>query len=247
MKLLLTKGWTGEQELISEEPTEQDISYLLSSLDWQDFNSVQLHHDSNNFLDVSGNINPDGLSILFEEHGTQYVSDEAPESISQLEETLKLYFRGDMRFKNFGFSSEETIPKPTPNKKSGYDLWKVQWEAKRKTEKQNHRIAIVATLLIVGLFGTIIYLWSNDELKFIGHETELVVATVTEIQLKPGFKGQLYQQVKYEFEFRGEQFNGYFRGTQLTGRHRVGDLVRIKIATDDPDISKRTATLNRKY
>ena len=246
MKLFVTKGWTGEQELISEEPTEQDISKLLNSLDWQDFNSVQLQQDKKNFLNVSGNISPDGLSIFFEEHGTQYVSKDAPETISQLEKTLKLYFRGDMRFKNFGFSSEDATPKPTLNKKSGYDLWKVQYEAKQKIRRQNHRIAIVATLLIVGLFGTIFYLWFNDELKFIGHDTELVVATVTEIQLKPGFKGNLYQQVKYEFEFRGEQFNGYFKGTQVTGRHRVGDLVKIKVASDEPSISKRVATLNRK-
>lgn len=81
-------------------------------MDWEDFNSVQLQQDKENFLNVSGNLSPDGLSIFFEEHGTQHVSDEAPESIAQLAKTLTLYLRGDKRFKNFGFSSEDITSKP---------------------------------------------------------------------------------------------------------------------------------------
>lgn len=247
MKLLLTKGWTGEQELISDNPTEKDVSELLNSLDWQDFNSVQLQLDSKNFLDVSGNLNPDGLSILFEEHGTQYISDEAPESIAQLEETLRLYLKGDKRFKNFGFSSEDSTTRTTSKKETGYDLWKVQFEAKQKIDKRNHRIGLIAAVIITGLIGSILYLWFTDELKFVGHDTDHIVATVTEVKLKFGFKGQRYQQVKYEFDYQGEHYKGYFRGTRLTGIHRTNDRVKIKFATDDPSISKRVATMKLKY
>ncbi|MEQ9305461.1 MAG: hypothetical protein RJQ14_16240 [Marinoscillum sp.] len=245
MKLLLTKGWTGEQELISDNPTEQEISKLLNSLDWQDFNSVQLQQDSKNFLDVSGNLNPDGLSILFEEHGTQYVSDEAPESIAQLEKTLTLYLKGDKRFKNFGFSSEDTSAKPPPNKETAYDLWKIQFEAKQKIDKRNRRIGFVAAILITGLIGSILYLWFTDELKFVRHDTDHIIATVTEVKLKFGFKGQQYQQVKYEFDYQGEHYQGFFRGNSITGYHRKNDRVKIKFATDDPKISKRVATMKR--
>ena len=247
MKLLLTKGWTGEQELISDNPTEREVSELLNSLDWQDFNSVQLRQDSKNFLDVSGNLNPDGLSILFEENGTQYVSEEAPNSIAQLEEALTLYLKGDKQFKNFGFSSDDITSQTTPNQETAYDLWKVQFEAKRKIDKRNQQIGFFAAIIITVLIGSILYLWFTDELKFVGHETDHIIATVTEVKLKFGFKGQQYQQVKYEFDYQGEHYQGYFRGTSITGYHRTNDRVKIKFVTDDPTVSKRVATMKPKY
>ena len=247
MKLVLTKGWKGKKEIISGNPTEEVISELLNSLDWQEFNSVSLEQDSKNWIDVSGNLNQDGLAIVFEEHGTLFLSDEAPESIAQLEETLKLYLKYDKRFKNFGFSSEEQITKPTPKTKADYDLWKVKYEAKKKFEKINTGIAILFTVLIVGFVGSFFYLWYNEELQFIGQETDQIIAPVTEINHKYHYNGTLHQLVKYEFDYQGDHYVGYFKGTRTTGKHKIGDLIKVKFSRDEPSRSKRLGTLKRKY
>lgn len=247
MKLVLIKGWKGKEEIISENPTEEGISELLNSLDWQEFNSVSLVQDSKNWIGVSGNLNQDGLAIVFEEHGTLFLSDEAPESVSQLEKILKLYLNSDKRFKNFGLSSEQQILEPTSQTKTDYSLWKVKYEAKKKIDNINNGIAVLLTVLIVGLAVSFFYLWFNEELQFIGQETDQIIATVTEIKLKHQYNGTLYQLVKYEFDYQGNHYIGYFKGIRTTGKHKIGDLIKVKFSMDEPSRSKRLGTLKSKY
>lgn len=77
MKLVHIKGWTGEEKVISTNTSEHEISDFLTSLDWKEFNSVKLELDLRNWIDVSGNLSGDGLAIVYEENGNQFVSNDA--------------------------------------------------------------------------------------------------------------------------------------------------------------------------
>lgn len=132
-------------------------------------------------------------------------------------------------------------------KKSTYNQWKAKYYAQLKIDKRNQIVASIAAVIAVGLLSWFFYLYSTDELKFIGHNTDYTQATVKEIELKYGYRGHIYQLVKYEFVYENEDYSGYFRGTKVTGRHFLGDIVKIKFAMDDPTVSKRIATVGTKY
>lgn len=244
MKLVHVKGWTGQEEVISIHPSEGQVSDFFDSLDWQEFNSVRLELDSRNWLDVSGNLSGDGLAMVYEENGIQFISNEAPESIQQLEATLILYLKKDKRFKNIGFSSLSIDSTASTDRKTDYSSWKIRHEVKEKIKNQNHRMGILLVFLIIGFSGSILYLWFTDELRFVGRHSDFVTANVYDISWKPEKSGYT-QRVSYEFEIEGIRYVGYFGGDNFTGEHKVGDKLKVKYVTDKPSISKRIATYKR--
>lgn len=181
MKLVHIKGWTGEEKVISIHTSEREISDFLTSLDWEEFNSVKLELDSRNWIDVSGNLSGDGLAIVYEENGNQFVSNDAPNSVQQLKATLILYLNADKSFKNIGFSSSLVNSHTTTDKETDYNSWKIRYDAKEKINNHNHRITILFAFLIIGFLSSAIYLWATDDLKFVGQDSDFVTAIVNDI------------------------------------------------------------------
>lgn len=243
MKLFLTKGWTASQELVSEIASEEDISGLLNSLDWLDFNSVTLEKDSKNWMGVSGNLVRDGLAIVFEENGVQHVSDNAPKTIEELEKALKLFLKNDPEFKRYGFVSSQKAEVSTSE--TGHELWKVRFEALEKSEKRRHWFNVVVAILIVTGLGSILPLWFIDELKFLGRKTDHATAVVTEVTSRY-LKGGFVNVVGYEFDFSDSVYVGHFWETATTGSYQKGDVIRIKFAVNNPSRSKRLGRLGSK-
>lgn len=244
MKLVHIKGWTGEEEVISGYTSESEISDFINLLDWEEFNAVRLEIDSRNWMDASGNLSGDGLAIIYEENGIQFISNDAPESIQQLESTLLLYLKKDKRFRDIGFSSLSVNSSLSTDKKADDRSWKIRYDAKEKSNSQSHRITLLLALLIIGFFGSAVHLWFTDELKFVGRDSDFVTANVYDISWKPGKIGYT-QRISYEFEIEGIRYVGYFRGDKFTGEHSVGDKLKVKYVTDRPSISKRIATYKR--
>lgn len=106
----------------------------------------------------------------------------------------------------------------------------------------NRRITVFVGILTTLTFAWVAYLWATDELKFLGRETAIVTGTVVDIRLVPFKKGYI-QACTYEFMINGEKFTGQYNGTYLTGKQKIGDRVRAKVAKHEPSISKRLATL----
>ena len=244
MDLYLQKGWEGEEELISKRPTNQLIVELISSLDWSQFNSVSLKVNKDNWINVSGNISEDGLAIVYVENGEIEVSDIAPDSTNILIESLKSYLNQDEGFKNryiISIKQQDLKQKLKEN-----ELRRIQFEAQSKSEKRYHLISLVGAVLFFSLIAIILYLWYKDELKFIGHETDYTTANVIETSPR-AVRGGYIQIVIFRYEIDGKAYEGYFNGSKITGKHEVGDLIKIKYATDEPDISRRVATFKRNH
>jgi hypothetical protein len=244
MKLFLTQGWTGTGRLIKDNPDGSEISKLLKSLNWNDFNSVRLQKDSENWIDVSGNLGKDGLAIVSEENGIAYVSYKAPGSINQLDEALKLYLNNNDALKDKWFRAVQ--PNLESPNRYNYDSWKEKFNKKQKAEKKKLKYAIIVAVILVSSVSTFFYLFFNDELKFIGHDTVEVTAIVTKTEIIPAYRG-LRQSVKYSFSYKNEPFIGYFIAGRSETKYSQRDKVIIKIAADNPTISKKVARLKTKY
>lgn len=237
MKLKLIKGWKGEEELITSNPNEYKVKKLMLSLNWEEFNSVSLENDDENWVNVSGNTSSDGLALVYQENGEIYISKKTPKSIDELTEVLVSYLIGNQHFNKEEFVS--TIQKPTIQKDSQeYLTWKKRFDEQRKSYKKKKIKVYFASLLILMFSSTFIYLLITDELKFLGHKTEITEAIVTEIQLEP-FRYGFIQNVTYEFEYNGIKYLGKFKGTRITGKYITDDIVLVKFSTRKPNVSKR--------
>lgn len=243
MELELTKGWDGVNEFITDKPTEQLIAELVSSLDWQEFHAITLKIDDQNWVSVSGNQADDGLALDYEESGESTVADFEPETTADLIEILQLYLKGDQRFKKL---RPRIFPDSRTKQQVSHDeQWRANYETKSKISKAYKITSLIIAVLIIGAIGSVLYLWSEDELRFVGHETDYTTATVTATRWS-SFRGKSTQTLTYEFEYEGEQYKGYFIDRRHQLRHKVKDLLHIKFSKDDPNISKRIATLKRK-
>jgi hypothetical protein len=244
MKLILIQGWTGDEMIISDNASEEIISQLVHSLDWKQFHFIHLEKDITNWLSVSGNISKDGLAIVYEANGETFVSNTAPEKISQLENVLLSFYNGDNQFKKFGYSSANES-----TGKNGYSLdydqWKMNYEAKKKKDKKNHLKAIGIAFIVISFVSYFLYLLYSDNLQFVGHTIEETEAIVIDTEVIRAYRGRK-QLVTYQFTFNEEIFRGNFIVLLGSNRLNVDDRVKIKFASDDPTISEKIATLKKK-
>lgn len=242
MELELTKGWDGVNEFITDKPTEQLIAELVSSLDWQQFHAITLKTDDQNWVSVSGNLAADGLALVYEESGESTVADFEPETTADLIEILQLYLRGDERYKKLRpltFPDSASKPQLNDDLRPGANQ-----KNKSKTDRGYRIISFIIAIVVIGSITSILYLWSQDELKFVGHETDHTTAVVTSTESH--YSGtKITHYVTYEFEYEGQPYSGYFKGKLKYRKHEAGDLVRVKFSKDDPNISKRVATYKK--
>lgn len=134
------------------------------------------------------------------------------------------------------FQKEEEIRKTKEKEK--YEKWKEKYiltqERDKKTNIKKVGIALGATLILF-LFGKLIW---DDELRFIGRQTEIKKGVITEIRLMPVRGNKYYQRVTYEFTFDGKTYKNYFTADKYTGMQYEQDSVLIKFDTNNPDRSK---------
>lgn len=95
-----------------------------------------------------------------------------------------------------------------------------------------YTIIIALILIIVG------YLWYTDELQFIGQNTHLTKAKVTETSLHHIGKGYYMQTVQYEFEFDKKKYHSEFEVGKILGKQKPDDFIQIKFSTYNPNRSK---------
>jgi hypothetical protein len=242
MKLYLIRSLIGEEELITDSPSENQISHLINSIDWGKFKTIRLRKDDNNWIEVSGSLVEDGLAIIYEEDGISFVTKDAPETLTQLEQALLSYFRGDGKYKDQEFVNlGYTEPTPSPPE---FQSWKIDFDLKRKADNRERISRFLVALFVIAITGILFFLWYNDELRFLGRETDYTIATVVETK-KIAVKGGYILLVKYEFEYDKLKHSGSFKAGKPIGKYYVGDRLKVKFVTKSPNVSKRVARLKR--
>ena len=147
MELLLS-GLNRVETLISENPTKAQVSHIVNSLDWTNFNAVILRNNEGNWLEVSGSLDNDGFAIIYEENGVPFISEDAPEKLVQLENALQSYLFGNEKFKDKGFIAlDEPVTKKQELK--NIPLWKFIYQTQRENNRYNLVIGIGFVIFLV--------------------------------------------------------------------------------------------------
>jgi len=100
MKLWTLSNYGEKEKTISENVTNDDIDRIMNSLNWNEFHQVILEKKNGDFIEVSGNLGEDGLSVLYQEGENQKVIVIPPTTISEMIYFLKSYMSGNEEFKS---------------------------------------------------------------------------------------------------------------------------------------------------
>jgi hypothetical protein len=121
MELLVLSDYGSKENLKKENPSESEILDIMNSIDWNLFHQVCLSKNDYDWIEVSGNLNEDGLAVIYEKNNEQFVIDKAPTSINQLIEIILSYYKNDGQFnKKYKFTGENN------NSDINYDATKVR-------------------------------------------------------------------------------------------------------------------------
>jgi hypothetical protein len=147
------------------------------------------------------------------------------------------------------FSSAKDSKKTHSNKPkfkelsdADYKIWKENYLIEKKNENRKSIIRISIVLFISGLIFTSTYLWSTDELQFIGQETEYCKAKVIKTNMHHIGRGFYMQTVKYEYAYNGQKYLDEFEVGIITGKQQIGGVIKIKVSKSFPHLSKYIET-----
>lgn len=99
MKLTALSNYGSKTNEISTFVTIDQIKETMNSINWKDFHQVILEKNNSDYLEVSGNITDDGLSVMYQEKGKQYFIANPPTTVAQMIIILLSYHSGDEKFK----------------------------------------------------------------------------------------------------------------------------------------------------
>ncbi|RKZ55047.1 MAG: hypothetical protein DRI69_06930 [Bacteroidetes bacterium] len=99
MELMVLSNYSAEEKIISDSTTVDQIKNTMKGLNWNEFHQAILSTDNGNWIEVGGNLNEDGLSVMYEENGQQFVINKPPSSVDQMTKILISYFNGDGQYK----------------------------------------------------------------------------------------------------------------------------------------------------
>jgi len=164
MELLVLSDYGSKENLKKENPSESDILNIMNSIDWNLFHQVCLSKNDYDWIEVSGNLNEDGLAAIYEKNNEQFVIDKAPTSINQLTEILLSYFNNDGKFnKKYKFTGENN------NSNSTYDAEKVYKQLldnEQKTSFDKNKTAKYGIMELIELFFFAPYYFIKGSYRF---------------------------------------------------------------------------------
>jgi hypothetical protein len=95
MELSVISNYGQTMEIIAEEATPALVRQTMRSLDWHGFHQVILTKADGDWLEVGGSLAPgDGLSVMYEERGEQFVIEDPPETVEEMTAFLLDYLAG---------------------------------------------------------------------------------------------------------------------------------------------------------
>ncbi|MEX0361980.1 MAG: hypothetical protein AB3N10_13450 [Allomuricauda sp.] len=119
--------------------------------------------------------------------------------------------------------------------KENLEEWRIRLNTSKKAERRKN-ILIMFFLVTAILVG---YYWWTDELKFLGRKTEYTDAVVVEERMVHWAHGRYYYQLATcEYTVNGKKYTADFDIWKNRWLVRVGDSLTIKIASNNPEISK---------
>lgn len=98
MILKTLQGYDSKAIVVTNAPTQINISDTINDIDWLQFSSVTLFQDDENWLSGSGCATPGfGLSVMLSLDGIQYVTEKAPEEPKDMLELFYAYLNREYK------------------------------------------------------------------------------------------------------------------------------------------------------
>jgi len=237
ISLLVLSDYGSVEKINLPNILENDIVTIMKDIDWRQFHQVVLSRNDNDWIEVGGNLGKDGLSCMYEENGEVFVIYFAPTSVNQLIEILISYYRNDGEFNSkYHFTGEFDQIRRKEEDAKKYEQWKKNYKVdKREKYTEVRRFLLVS--LIVLMLSTISYYWIVGELQFLGQNTEYAKAKIVNTQFRHLGAGNFIQVVTYEFVYNSKVYSGDFKAGRGWGTQKIGDYVKIKFSTSNPDRS----------
>ena len=92
MRLRVISDYGEIERIVAEEATPEIVKNTMRSLDLQGFHQVVLDRPNGDWMEVGGSLDPgDGLSVMYEENGKQFVIKVPPTGIDEMTAMLLGY------------------------------------------------------------------------------------------------------------------------------------------------------------
>lgn len=238
VEIRVTSDYGSNEILRQANTTVEIIEETMNSLNWNEFQIVNLSRNDKDWISLSGNLSDEGLVCVYEENNEVYMIETPPNTIKEMKDILISYYEGDGKFKKkYKFVSEKFTKPNEPINQLKLKKWKENFLIRRKKEKIADAKKMLFSILITISLSVIIYNWYTGELQFIGQDTTFTQATVVKTQMYPVGRGYYKQLVTYEFKFDDKIYQGTFKAGKSIGRQKVGNLIKIKFSTGNPNRS----------
>ena len=95
MRLRVFSDYGASEQVVTEDATPETVKNTMNSVNWQEFHQIVLDSPNGNMMEVGGSLNPDdGLSVLYQENGSQSVIKVPPTSVDEMTSLLLSYLSG---------------------------------------------------------------------------------------------------------------------------------------------------------
>lgn len=233
--LLLLSDYGLKEDINLTDVSIDTIDEVMNKVDWNLFHQLVLSRSKEEWLEVSGNIQEDGLSSSYKENEEVFVIKKAPGSVDELNNILKSYINNDDEFKKqhryIGDKEAEVI------QKKKYAKWHKEYQIKQKEESKQKGLRIFLAVIIFILLFIIPYYSAIGELQFIFQKTDYTEAEIVETKMHHVGKGYYMQTAYYEFEYEGVIYKDSFEAGKFIGKRSIGDIVKIKFSISNPNRS----------
>jgi len=104
-KLSVTYGYGERTEVIATTTTLELLHKTIGKLNWKQFHIITLQGENGNLIEGSGNTVDDGLSVTYKINGEEFITENAPNNISEIQTMLTSFLMDDLSFtKQFKFT-----------------------------------------------------------------------------------------------------------------------------------------------
>ena len=100
MRLRVLSNYGETERVVTDQATAEAVESTMSSLDWQGFHQVVLERPNGDWMEVGGSLDPsDGLSVMYEENGRQFVIKVPPTTVGEMTAMLTGYLSNTEEWK----------------------------------------------------------------------------------------------------------------------------------------------------
>jgi len=229
---------TGVETLQTAPCSTAEVKTLASQIDWSKFQLVTLQQDEEHWINVSGNTEPDGLACLVAHGDSELFLEPPPFDSKEISEVFCRYFDDPDSFQQQLQTDHALRLEKAEKEASNYNSWKEEYHRELPTLKRKRLLNIAIGIASVLAFAAIVWLWHEDELRFIGRDTQNTTAYIDSVTYTYHADGTSSQLAYYRFYHAEVLHFGTMEVIWIFNKQAAGDSVLVKYVKAQPEVNK---------